>query len=530
MLNIKEIDTILKTNFENDNCKEPKDLYNPSSLKDIQKAAQRIITAVENKEKILLIGDYDADGITSTSIIVLFFRKYFPNAIFEWDIPDRFKHGYGVSPKILEEHQDIDLVFTVDNGIAAIEAAEYCKKQNIDLIITDHHLLKDDVPEAYAIVNPQQEDCHFPFKEICGAQVAWFLIKTIAKEANVPLGNKEFIEIVGIAIVSDVMPLVDMNRVMLQIALRSMNSSSLTFFKNIKNKIYGENFESEDIAFKIAPMLNATGRIKSAKLAVQAITEEDDLKSKEMIEILESINEERKHIERTITEEAENMVNPTDDVIVLYNDTWHEGVIGIVASKIVERFKKPTIILTDNEGLLKGSGRSLGNIHLFELLKEVDKSGVIERFGGHKAAAGVGILPENLDMFRNELNKVINEMYDRTDYFIASSSFGVLDTRYIGEILYSVIEQYKPFGERNPKPIFTGTFTVTTKTIMKDVHIRLQVIDDSGSVFNAIKFNAEKDFFNIGVGDKITFNYEISKNDFMNTTTYQLMIKELLEN
>ena len=503
----------------------------PYMLKDMEKATKRILCAINNGERILLVGDYDVDGISSTSIIVSFFNKYFPSVAFDWVIPDRKKHGYGISVSLIEEmlkNKEYDLIFTVDNGIAAIDAAKYCLKKGIDLIITDHHTVPEEIPEAYAIVNQKQQDCTFPFKEICGAEIAWYLIKSIANESSLKMDSPaEFLEFVGLAIVSDVMPLIGMNRALLQLSLNLMNKSSLSFFLIMKKYIHGEKYTSESIAFKVAPMLNAAGRLYHASISVDALLSKSVEEAYLNVEKLNNINEERKEIEAEIFKEADIQVNPNDKFILVHGK-WNDGVVGIVASKLVEKYKKPCIVLSLHEdNIFKGSGRSLGNIDLISLLFK--NKAYFLKVGGHKMAAGMSIELEKISELKEKLNKDVSKLYSEKDFFLVNENIlGELDTTFIGENLVELIEFYQPYGEANPAPEFKNKFKIMDKKILSEKHLKLSLLDiDNGLIFDGINFNSRDEYFKVSIGDVIECVYTVNKNIFRNNITYQLMISSI---
>lgn len=508
------------------------DVPHPFLMKDMEKSALRISEAIDKNEKILLVGDYDVDGISSTSIIILFFQKYVKNINFHWVIPDREKHGYGVSSKILEENQGYDLVFTVDNGISAIEAGKYCKERNIDLIITDHHTIPEEIPTAYSIVNPQQKECAFPFKEICGAEIAWYLIKSIAFVRNIKMENStEFLEIVGMAIVSDVMPLVGLNRVLLKKALRQMNNSKMPFFLTMKKFIYGDAFKSEDIAFKVAPMLNSSGRLAHSSKSVEAIISFTIEEAFFKISELENINNQRKELEKEIFKEVLLDADINKNPAIIICGEWETGIIGIIASRLVERFEKPVLVFSTKTGsdIIKASGRSLGNINLIESLRQFPSYFV--GLGGHSMAAGCSMEEYKLNEFKKVFFEYLNSNYNDNDFFIKdSSSLGEINFQDIDERLYNIIDKYEPYGEQNPSPKFNGIYTISDFKILKDVHIKFTLFDEkNGIVKDAIFFNAEKYIEKVSIGKKININFSISKNVFRNNISYQLNIKNILD-
>ncbi|NOZ89914.1 MAG: single-stranded-DNA-specific exonuclease RecJ, partial [Epsilonproteobacteria bacterium] len=361
-----QINQKLQSRFAKDGFLSLANLPHPSKLKDMNKATKRIVDAIQKQEKIVLIGDYDVDGVVSTTIMKLFFDEI--GVELGWIIPNRFRDGYGLSANIIPKIKDYDLAITVDNGISAIEASKLCKEHNIDLIITDHHIVPKELPLAYAIVNQKQSDCSFPYEEICGAQIAWYLIASLNRALNSKIDIKSYLVLVSIAIIADIMPLKHINRAMVNAGLKLLSKSRLPAIRAFLDRLDKEVLNSEDIAFQIAPVLNSAGRMDDAKWAVEFLTSSNIYDAKIRLERLVEFNENRKAVEAQITEEALNLVNPDDKVIVVNGENWHEGVVGIVASRVGRVHKKPTIVLTKSEqGDLKGSGRSFHVCNLFKI-------------------------------------------------------------------------------------------------------------------------------------------------------------------
>lgn len=505
-------------------------LPHPYLLKDMEKAAERIARSIKDNEQILLVGDYDVDGVTSTAIIVSFFKDFgYDNLLYV--IPDRFKDGYGVSPSVLEPYSDSNLkvVFTVDNGISAVDAGDWCADRNIDFIITDHHTVPSTIPKAYAIVDQKQSDCEFPYKEICGAQIAWYLVRVIAMKMDQRLPPSAYTDLVGLAIVADVMPLLDMNRAMLVKSLSLMNASTRPFFVAAKDFLFGDQFTSEELAFKIAPMINAAGRLKNASLALDAFLAPSVAEASESFKVLNQVNEERKEIEASVTSSAVSMVNESDSIIVIHGEDWHEGVVGIVASRLVEKYKKPAIVLSLTEnGILKGSGRSLGEVDLIKMMTMCSE--LFLGFGGHKLAGGMAISLDNFEEFKSKMNTLSSE-HTESDFIdkeklpvgslsLGDISFGIVD----------LIDSFEPFGEKNRRPLFSGSnFLVDSISIMQDKHFRLEIscmFNGINMKFKAVRFNFDKSEL-CNVGDFIDIEYTIGVNSFRGNNNIQLMLSSV---
>ncbi|MEO1937940.1 MAG: single-stranded-DNA-specific exonuclease RecJ, partial [Sulfurimonas sp.] len=348
---------ILSSRFREE--KKLSHIPNPSLLHDADRAAKRIADAIKNGQKITLVGDYDVDGVSSTAIMVDFFRQI-PYPL-EAIIPNRFHDGYGLNPSVLERiSNDCELIITVDNGISAIEAGKICKERGIDLIITDHHTPSERLPEAYAIVDPKLKECSYPFKEICGAEVAWLLLALVKKELALQIDMRQFLDILAIAIIADIMPLVDINRTLVKEGLKLISISNRPASVIIRDFLNKSNITSEDIAFQIAPRINSAGRLEDASIALEFFTAPDTATAYKQFELLGQLNELRKETEAQTTKEAIEAVRQEDSIIVVAGEDWHEGVVGIAASRLVDKFERPAIVLSINEAGAKGSARSIG--------------------------------------------------------------------------------------------------------------------------------------------------------------------------
>lgn len=472
-------------------------LPDPSGLKDIQKAAKRVVEAIKNQEKIVIIGDYDVDGTVSSAIMKEFFDIL--NYSVKIIIPNRFKDGYGITKKIVE-NIEADLIITVDNGISAVEAANCCLEKGIDLIITDHHTPPKELPKAYAIINPKQDDCSFEYKDICGAEVAWFFIAQIKKELNLNLDMRQFLDLLSIAIIADVMPLKNINRTLVQAGLKYFEKSDRASIKFLKKSLKKDEFTSEDLGFIIAPVLNSAGRMDSATLALDFLTSNDYFESSLCYSRLLALNSERKVEERRVFEEAKKQNDENSQIIVAAGSDWHEGVIGIVASRLVDRYKKPAIVLTKKDDFYKGSGRGYANIDLFSLLN--NNKNLLYKFGGHKKAAGLTIKKENLNRLKEGLNREIKNV-PKEDWIEDSGVLGELLFEDIDWELMDIIETFAPYGQDNPMPKFISlnVEVVDFREVGENQDHLLMTLRQNGRIFKAIKFRntikLEKNFIDI---------------------------------
>ncbi|MEA1953607.1 MAG: single-stranded-DNA-specific exonuclease RecJ [Campylobacterota bacterium] len=499
-----------------------KDLPLPSTFKDMHRATQRIIAAIKNGEKITIIGDYDVDGVTSTTLMKLFFEEIAYDI--EWIIPNRFKDGYGLSSHIIPRIVGTDLAITVDNGISAVVAAKLCKEEGIDLIITDHHLLAPELPDAYAIIDQKQEDCNFPYSEVCGAQIAWYLIASLKNELNIKINMIEYMELVAVAIIADMMPLQHINRVMVIKGIEALNSSKRpairAFFEHAKK----ESLSSEDIGFFLAPLLNSAGRMEDASFAVDFLASTNIYDARVRLEKLINFNTLRKTTEQEITEKAMSQVNKDDKVVVVYGKKWHEGVVGIVAARLSRHHEKPCIILSENEeGVLKGSGRSYGSCDLFGIVNNTRE--YLDKFGGHKAAIGLSIKKDKIESFKMKVEK---------NYALSSYIKEELDPDIVGELHFSnisfdltnLMKKFEPYGQGNstPKFISSNVEILQVDSMGKNAeHLRFS-FNQNGIVMQGVKFKTKEIF---KIGQKVDIIYILNENSFRGNITLQLIIDKV---
>ncbi len=489
-----------------------------SKMKDMTKGAKRLAEAVQNKEQIFCVGDYDADGACSTATCVSFFNEIgYP---IQWLIPDRFKDGYGVSPSVLERIEEADVIFTVDNGIVALDAARVCKERGIDLIITDHHTPGTATPDCYAVIDPKQDDCEYAFKDGSGCFVAWMLCCAIKHELRLDTDMGKYLDLVALSIVTDVMPLVGINRHIVKYGLRKINTLNRPFFRELTLSMGKESFSYEDLGFQVGPRINAAGRLENASLAVEALLASED-EAQRRVQLLTEINQRRKEMQSEMLENIVGLAEGQEYFVVIHSDSLHEGIVGIVAAKVAEATGYPTIILsTDENGLLKGSGRTVGVVDIFELINK--SNGHLEKFGGHAGACGLSLRPENLDVFIEEVRtsskKLPHEAFEPLD-----TAIGELAPINVDLDLYYQIEQFSPFGEGNPAPVFhCKEATIgSSKAVGKEGdHTRLS-LNWEGSEVNVMAFNSNASKY--PRGSKVTFNYRLDLNKWNGNINLQFM-------
>ena len=513
---------LLLQRFDTDE-KKLSQIPSPALLQDAPKAAKKIADAIKKNRKITLVGDYDVDGVSSTAIMVEFFRQI-PYPL-EAIIPNRFSDGYGVSPSILKRI-DSDLVITVDNGISAIEAAEICKQRGIELIITDHHTPLDILPHAYAIVNPKLSTCSYPLEEICGAQVAWLLLGLVKKELSLSIDMKQFLDLLAIAIIADIMPLTDINRTLVKEGLKVLMSSNRPSSIIIRDFLNKNSITSEDIGFAIAPRINSAGRLEDASIALEFLTSITTEQAYTQFEKLNSLNELRRETEATTTKEALELANGDESIIVVAKDGWHEGVVGIVASRLVDHFLKPAVVLSIHNSVAKGSARSIGNVNIHELIKE--NNSYLTKFGGHKMAAGLGLQEEDIDSFKSAINKSAS-ILDSKDFSPLNDVIGILPSSEIDFELLELLESFEPYGEANSRPSFLikSAEIVDIKYFGKDKSHSKITIRQFAHERKTIELVLFRRALEMPKDKQLTCSYKISKNEFNSKISLQLIINKL---
>ena len=520
-LTLKALETLLKDRFK-EGFLSLKDLPQPNTFKDMNKATERIVRAINNKEKITIIGDYDVDGVTSTTLMKLFFEEIdYP---IEWIIPNRFKDGYGLSANIIPRIAGTDLAITVDNGISAVYAAKLCKDEGIELIITDHHLLGSEVPECFAIIDQKQEACTFPYSDVCGAQIAWYLIAALKNALDIKINMMSYMELVSIAIIADMMPLQHINRAMVETGIKALNKSKKPAIRAFLEHSGKEVLNAEDIGFFLAPLLNAAGRMEDASFAVNFLTSTNIYDARVRLERLKEFNTLRKATEQDITEKAMKQVNSNDEVIVVCAEHWHEGVVGIVAARVARQYEKPCIVLSDNgEGILKGSGRSFGVCDLFTITDGCRSH--LEKFGGHQAAIGLSLDKKSLEAFKIQINEnFVKEKYIKDE--LDPDVVGELHFQDISFDLTKLVKKYEPYGQGNPTPKYLSKNVeiLQSDTMGKEAeHLRFSFVQN-GIVIAGVQFKAKVVY---EVGSKVDVIYTVNENHFRGNVTLQLMVEKV---
>ncbi|MCT4612284.1 MAG: single-stranded-DNA-specific exonuclease RecJ [Clostridia bacterium] len=502
-------------------------MYDPLLFKDMDKCIDRLIEAKDNKHRIVIYGDYDVDGITSTSIMY----KYLSDNGFDvtYYIPDRIEEGYGLNKGAIADIKEmgIDLIVTVDNGITAISEAEYAKEIGIDLIITDHHECLDEIPEAVAVIDPKRDDCKYPFDMLSGCGVALKVLMALDKRLQSNYDMEELIDITAISTIADVVPLVDENRYIVKKGLANIAKSKNEGIQALL-KVSGYNggdINSMLIGFSIGPRLNAAGRLGDAKKGVELLISKDKEEAITIAEFLDTENTNRKKVEKKITDEAiKNIENMKEEknIIVVYGENWHHGVIGIVASRITQKYYKPSIVLSLEDGMLKGSARSIDGFSIFEAL--LDSAELLEKFGGHEMAAGMSFKEENLDKFVEKINKysegkITSEMLKPKMDIDCEIRDTDVNLDFINKVAL-----FEPFGAGNPEPVFLykGVLNGFKAVGNNNGHLKFKVdgVDGIGFGFGEYdKYLAPNTFVEITT--------TLSKNEWNNNINPQFLLKDM---
>lgn len=495
-------------------------LHNPFLMADMQKAALRVAAAIRDGEHILVYGDYDVDGTTATSILYLFLKKF--GVEVSYYVPHRFDEGYGLNAEAIKKAaaQHTDLLISVDCGITAIEEAEVARRLGIDLIICDHHNVGNQLPAAEAVLNPKRPDCNYPFDGLSGAGVTFKLIQavteTLGLSKNLPF---EFLDLVAISTASDIVPIVDENRILMREGLIRINREPRVGLKALFDIVGMQPgfIGTSNIVFSIGPRINAAGRMGDAEQAVQLLIAENPEEAKAQAHKLEAVNHERRKADKQATDEATTIISEsynlsTTNAIILYKESWHLGVVGIVASRLVDAYHRPAILLSNVDGMLKGSARSIEGFNIYNAISECSEW--LEEFGGHAFAAGLSLKPEKLEPFRQHLNEVVANSLakqEKTPQLKVDYSLDLCD---INKRLWKLLSQFRPFGPKNLKPVFISENinVVGIPTIVGKGHLKMKLQQPGSGIFDSIGFNMHEylpQVRNSGENNmKIAFNLE----------------------
>lgn len=510
------------------------DLHDPFLMKDMEKAVARIEQAIAKNENILVYGDYDVDGTSSVALMASYLQSYYPNV--STYIPDRYDEGYGVSYQGIDFASDnnFSLIIALDCGIKAIDKVAYAKEKNIDFIICDHHRPGATIPEALAVLDPKREDCSYPYDELCGCGVGFKLVQALAERRGQTIDDLMlYLDLVATAIGADIVPMTGENRVLTYYGLKVINNNPRPGFKAIINQLNKTTLDVSDVVFVIAPRINAAGRMKHGQYAVNLMIETDLEKAKTFAEEIDAYNLERRETDKQITQEALEQIKKNEEeerfTTVVYKDTWHKGVIGIVASRLTETYYRPTLVFTKSGNKLAASARSVKHFDVYNALEACNDC--IEQFGGHKYAAGLTLLPEQFDAFKTKFEETVKESIDKkllTKEVLVDLE---IDLKDITPKLFRVLKQFAPFGPGNMTPIFMTQKlqdTGESKQVGKDKsHLKVEVKQSNSEAFSGIGFEMGKYCESIKKSKNFKAVYSLDENTWNGRTNIQLRLRDL---
>lgn len=510
------------------------DLNDPYLMKDMDKAVSRIETAIQNKENILVFGDYDVDGTTAVSLVSSYLKSYYPNVATY--IPDRYAEGYGVSYQGIDFADDngFSLIIALDCGVKSIDHINYANTKGIDFIICDHHRPGETLPNAVAILDPKRDDCEYPYKELCGCGVGFKLIQALAGNRNQTIEDLvPYLDLVATAIGADIVPITGENRVLAKFGLEVINANPRPGIKAIIQNIKKQVLTISDVVFIIAPRINAAGRIKHGNYAVELLTEFDLNQAIEFASQIEVLNTDRKDLDKQITIEALDQIKNNKETekftTVVYQEDWHKGVIGIVASRLTESYYRPTIVFTKSGDKLAASARSVKDFDIYNALEA--SSEFLEQFGGHMYAAGMTLKEKNYEAFKNKFEEVV-QLSIHPDLLIPEILVDVeINLSDINDKLVRILKQFEPFGPENMTPVFMTKGVHDTgygKTIgQEETHLKLFVKQNTSEGYNAMGFGLANKKNITENRNKFDTTYTIEENEWNGNVSLQLRLKDI---
>lgn len=510
------------------------DLYDPFLMMDMDKAVGRLKNAIDREEKILIYGDYDVDGTTAVSLVYRYLRRFYPDC--EVYIPDRYAEGYGVSLAGVEyaAANGYSLIIALDCGIKSSELVRLADNKGIDFIICDHHLPGESIPNAVAVLDPKRVDCNYPCPDLSGCGLGFKLMQAYARLYRDEQEVFEYLDLVAISIASDIVPIVGENRVLAYYGLKKLNENPMPGLKALK-EISGTKNELDisGVVFTLGPRINAAGRVAHARAAVDLLICETEAEAISLAEKLNLKNELRKEFDSSITEEALSMIASNDRIkslksTVLFKNTWHKGVIGIVAARCIEKFYRPTVILTESNNKITGSARSVNGFDLYQAI--LSCSDLLEKFGGHKYAAGLTLDASNLEAFQQRFEEVVSatlttEMLTPVIEIDYTINLDAVNAKFL-----NVLKQMGPFGPENPRPVFAANnlYVFNSLSSFKDRHIKFLVRQEGGdNVFQAVGFDMAEYYEPISCGDMFRMAFTIEENIYNGVSSIQLRIKDI---
>ncbi len=510
-------------------------MHDPFLMKDMDKAVIRILSAINNNEKILVFGDYDVDGTTSVACMYNFLLSIYTKQNIEFYIPHRYTEGYGISKKGIDfaKENKFDLIISLDCGIKSIDLVEYARSLGLDFIICDHHLPDDILPPALAILNPKQKGCDYPYKELCGCGVGFKLITAISQRLGISDQNYLcYLDLVATAIAADIVPITGENRILAFYGLEKINKDpspgikALMQLSGVKTK-----FSINNVVFIIAPRVNAAGRMDDARKAVLMFVETDYNKALEYAEMLQSDNVDRKEADSAITEEAFAIIGADEILVnrsstVVFKTHWHKGVVGIVASRLIEKYYRPTVVLTQNGNIVSGSARSVSGFNLYEAIHACREH--LIGYGGHFAAAGLTMYPENVDAFSRKFEEIVLSVIDPlmlVPEIVIDAGISFEDLKMS---FYNIVTQMEPFGPENMRPVFIAKNVADTgySKIVKDQHIKFVVKKDN-TIITGIGFNLSNKFYLLQMKNTLDMVFTLDENEWNGERRLQLKVIDL---
>jgi len=514
-------------------------LHDPFLMKDMDRAVERILVSIKKDEPVMIYGDYDVDGTTAVALMYSFLKDHLTHL--DYYIPDRYNEGYGVSKNGIDyaDEKGYRLIIALDCGIKAVEKVDYARSKGIDFIICDHHQPGDELPDAVAVLDPKRTDCTYPYKELSGCGVGFKLVQALISKLDIPFDTiTHLLDLVVVSIASDIVPITGENRVLAYYGLQRLTESPRTGLQAIKNIASFDNKEVtvEDIVFRIGPRLNAAGRMESGRTAVELLVSTDMDQAMTFSRNINTINSERRDVDSTITRQAVEMIMGDKKLqeqksTVLYNPQWHKGVIGIVASRLMDHYYRPTVILTRSNGLATGSARSVNGFDLYQAIEAC--SDLLENFGGHKYAAGLTMKVSNIKTFSRRFEEYVRETISPDQLIPVVEIDTEVQLEEIDEKFVRVLNQFRPFGPENMAPVFL-TENVSDNGNGRRVgsdggHLRLQLVQEANpyKVFTGIAFQQGRKFDKIAHGKSFDICYSVEENEYRGRKNIQINIKDL---
>jgi len=513
-------------------------LHDPFMMKDMNVAVERISTAIKKNEKILVYGDYDVDGTTAVALMYSFLKEQYSSV--EYYIPDRYKEGYGVSFMGIDYafQNNCKVMITLDCGIKAVEKVKYARSKGIDVIVCDHHYPGDEIPKAVAVLDPKQPGCNYPYKELSGCGVGFKLVQAYSRVHGIPFSKiASYLDLVAVSIASDIVPLTGENRVLAFFGLKQLNEAPGTGLKEIiREAEVCRALTIEDVVFKIGPRINAAGRMETGSKVVDLLVAKDIKIAAGISKEINSFNIERRNVDRSITTEAMRMISEDQRTVnakttVLFNPSWKKGVIGIVASRLIETYYRPTVILTESNGFATGSARSVQGYDLYQAIEAC--SDLLESFGGHMFAAGLTLKKENIKAFMARFEQYVNDTITEEQLVPRVFIDSELSFDEINEEFYTFLNKFQPFGPENMSPIFVSKSVFDNGTARmvgsSGEHLKLDLCHESTGqrTFPAIAFSQAEHFEYIKAGKPMDVCYSIEMNEFRGNRNLQLNIRDI---